>query len=149
MSAAGPVTKDVKVKHQNQVMELVDVTDLAASPEPGPQGADVMREVREAMYPIRSFYNSDFLQFVERQELTDREYYLVSVNLLPNNRSCDVRTGREDVSFQYDVLTFESMAEAVALSEWAMRPGLGPVALFCVADRSVVLGTVKSEGEGG
>lgn len=46
MGAAGPVSNDVEVKQRNQVMEIVDVTELTASPEFAPQQIDAIRQGR-------------------------------------------------------------------------------------------------------
>lgn len=47
--AAGPVTKKVDVKKEDQRMEVDDVMEPAASCELGSHLVEVMRKVREAM----------------------------------------------------------------------------------------------------
>lgn len=48
---AEPVTKEVEIKEEDQVVEVVDVTKPAASPELGPQVVEAMKKVREELYP--------------------------------------------------------------------------------------------------
>lgn len=49
---AGPVTKPVAVKEENEVMEVVDVTEPARSFDLGLQGVDRMREMQGLKYFI-------------------------------------------------------------------------------------------------
>lgn len=59
---------------------------------------------------------------MEERELTHGQSLLDSVDLVLNDPPYTVRSGREDASSHYDVLTLESMADAVALYKRSMRP---------------------------
>lgn len=54
MGAAEPVIKNMEVKGEDQVIEIVDVTESTASPELDPQRIGAIRKVQDAMYPICS-----------------------------------------------------------------------------------------------
>lgn len=65
LGAAIPVTKEVKVKKENQAVETVDVTEPAGMPELGRKVVEAMREVSEAIYSVRSLKNVNFQELVE------------------------------------------------------------------------------------
>lgn len=60
VDTVGSVTEEVEVREENQMMKAVDVTELAPSPELGPQVVEAIRKVWEAMSHVRSFHNADF-----------------------------------------------------------------------------------------
>lgn len=70
MDAAVPVTKKVEVKGEVQMMELVDMTEPAASPEYSRWMAEAMRKVRNELYVICLFHNVDFRMLLWEQERT-------------------------------------------------------------------------------
>lgn len=66
-----PVTKEMEVKNEHQMTELVDVTKLAASSELGSKVVEAMRKVEEATRPARSLQNIDYQEFADKNERTN------------------------------------------------------------------------------
>lgn len=82
MGAAKPIIEEVKVKEEEQVMEVVDLTEPAASSELVLQMVQALIKVRKAKYYICSFYNIDFRELVNEHELTHEEFLFDSVDLV-------------------------------------------------------------------
>lgn len=57
---------------EDRLKGVVDVTELAKTPEPGPQMFAEMRKVREAMHSVSSFRIVGFGDFVEDHEFMHR-----------------------------------------------------------------------------
>lgn len=69
-----------------------------------------------------SFHNVDFREVVKEHDLTRDKPFLVSGILVLGDRPCGLPCGHKDTSYQYDVLAFEDIADAVALCKQVMRP---------------------------
>lgn len=80
--AIAAATKEMEVREEDRVMEIVDMTEPAAFPELAPQAVHVMRKVPEAMYPAFSNHNVDFRKLVDEQKLTQEDSLLGSVNVI-------------------------------------------------------------------
>lgn len=74
----------------------------------------------------------DVQQLTDVQELTREELLLDSVNMTLSDAQCNVRSGCEDVTFHYDVLTLDIMVDVVSLDKWVTRQ-LAHRHLFCYA----------------
>lgn len=60
MRGAVAVTKGVKVKVENQVIEIIDETEPVQLPELSLRVVEATRNVREVIYPVYSFHNVNF-----------------------------------------------------------------------------------------
>lgn len=74
MGCARLVTERVDMKEKGHRVEPIDMTEPAASLGLCPQGAEAMRMVLGAMYPIRSLHSVDFRELVNEHRLTHRDF---------------------------------------------------------------------------
>lgn len=70
MGAAGLGTKEVRVKEENEVMDVAGLTELAALSKLCPQVLGTIRKVREAMYPVSSSHGGSFRELMDNHDLT-------------------------------------------------------------------------------
>lgn len=82
MHVAGPVIKDVEVKEEDEVMEVVDLTEQQASPGLGFQLDEAMRNVWKAMHPVCLLQNADFRELVKEHEPRHGESLMDCVDLV-------------------------------------------------------------------
>lgn len=59
VGAAGLVTKDVEVKNEGQVKQVVNMAEPVVLVKLGPHVIEAMRSVQEAMLPVYSLRNVD------------------------------------------------------------------------------------------
>lgn len=59
MRAARKLTKELDVKEEFLVMEMVDVIEPSGTPDRRPQGVGVVKQERETVYKICSIYIVD------------------------------------------------------------------------------------------
>lgn len=103
-------------------MEVVEVGEIVALPVPRLQVIEGMSEMRELLHSIRSLHNVDFQNLVDKDRPTYGYHFLDPVDSLLSDRPFNVRSCHKDVSSRSGVLTLESMAVALALRKWLMRP---------------------------
>lgn len=130
--AAGYVPKEVELKEEVEVLEVVDVAEPDTWPDLDTHVVEEMKKVQEAMYPICVSYILDYLELVYEHELLHVELSLDFVNLLLSDLPYNARSGRKNVNSHYDVTTLEVVVDTVALCKWVMRPG-AHVLRFCPA----------------
>lgn len=123
MGTAGPTTKKVKLKLEDQVVEKVDVAEPGSMLKLGTQVLEAMWKVRAVMCPVSLFQNADFQELVEEQELTYGENLLDSLDSLLADPPYNVRSDRKNVYSYYDVSTLGTMAIAVAFGKSVMILG--------------------------
>lgn len=92
MGAARLVTKEVGVKDEDEVMEVVYLTEQAASPGLCSRVAQVMRKMRKGMFPVCLFLTVYLKRHVDGHELTHGEVLLDSVSSVVNDLPYNVRS---------------------------------------------------------
>lgn len=88
------------------------------------------------MYPVGYFHNVGFRERIDEPDLTSRDYFFDSVDLVLRDQPYNVRSGRKYIISRYGVLTLENMADEAALCKQVMRSGAQGF-LFCYALQSV------------
>lgn len=121
-----------KVKTEDEVAELVDVTETAEMTEVGPRVQEGMRTVPVVIFPACSVHNVDFCEVVDEHELTHRESSVASVDLVLSDPPYNVRRGRKDDNSVYDRLSPTDMGDVVDMCKRMMKPGAHGC-LFCFA----------------
>lgn len=98
IGAAGQVIREVEVKEEEDLeIEVVDLTKLTAQPKLGLQVAEVMRKMREVMYPICLLQSVNSRDHVDEHKPTHRESLFDSVNLVLSDPPYNFRSGYHDV----------------------------------------------------
>lgn len=121
IGATGPVLQKEALKEEDQEIEVIDVAEPAASPEHGLQVIESMSKMPEEMCSVCPFHGFDFQHIVDDHELTRGEPSLDSAILVLNDPPYNVRSGLEDASSHYYVLTLEGMLDSVALRNRVMK----------------------------
>lgn len=115
INAAGPVTEEVEVKENVQIIVVLDMTESAGSPELASRVIKGKRKMREAMHSICSPHDVDFRKPVEEQKLMHARSLLGSVDLVLSDPPCTVRSCSEEANSHYNVFISEFIEDSVAL----------------------------------
>lgn len=80
-------------------MQMLDLMEPVAMPEPGVQETGVLKKVREAMYAICSLHTVKFQEFVEKHKLMHGDSSLDSVDLVVREPPYNIQSGGEQSRF--------------------------------------------------
>lgn len=108
-------------KEENEVMEVVDLTEQQALPGLGFQLDEAMKNVWKAMHPVCLLHSADFRELLKEHEPRHGESLMDCVDLVLSNKPYYVRSGREDVNARCDIFNSKDMSDSVALCRRMMR----------------------------
>lgn len=132
IGAGGQVFKKMEVKEDGQMMDVFVMVKPATSSKIGLQMAEAMSRVREAMYSLCSFIILVYQELVTVPGSTRGKSLPDSVHSLLNSWPGSGSNGCEPVRSRYHALTFERMANGLALSRQVMGPGAhGHLCFLC------------------
>lgn len=98
MGADVPLTEDVEVKEDNEVMKIVYMTELAVSLKYGPKMFGEMSTVQEVMHSICTFRNADSRDLVNTLDQTHVQLLLDPVNLVLSHSQCIVQRACKNIN---------------------------------------------------
>lgn len=75
-----------------------------------------MRKVREVMYLVCSLHSVDIRDLLDEHEFTHGMSFLDPVNLVARDQLYNVRSGHENTSSDYNVLTLEDWHDGCGFS---------------------------------
>lgn len=113
MGMAGPVTKELEAKEEDQITAVDAVIEPAASTELRLQVVEEMRKRLDAMHFICLLHNVYFQKPVNKQESMHGKLLLDSVHLVLSDPLYDILCHHDENDSHYDLCTLASIAVAV------------------------------------
>lgn len=123
LRAVGLNCKGVELKEENEVMDVLDVTEPAAASELDSEVIEAIRKVRKAMYPICWFQIVDYRNLVDENSMTHEGSLSDHMYSVVSNPRCSARSGQEGDDSDYDVPTLKAVANATELCKGVIRLG--------------------------